>query len=63
MKSTKALQNQKIAQKQREKQAKIERKIRVTAFCHRMSLVYNPSAALTFVAIYWAVGLKNAQFY
>ena len=32
-------------------------------FYKKMALVYNPSAALTFVIIYWAIGLKNAQFY
>ena len=32
-------------------------------FYKKMALVYNPSAALTFVVIYWAIGLKNAQFY
>ena len=31
--------------------------------CKRFAHVYNPLAALTFAAIYWAVGLKNAQFY
>ena len=32
-------------------------------FCKRVAHVYNPMAALTFVVIYWAIGLKNAKFY
>ena len=32
-------------------------------FYKKMARVYNPSAALLFVLIYWAVGLKNAKFY
>ena len=31
--------------------------------CKRFSKVYNPAAALTFVFVYWAIGLKNAQYY
>jgi len=31
--------------------------------CKRFSKIYNPIAALTFVFCYWAIGLKNAQFY
>ena len=53
----------KIADEEKKKKAKIQQKISRKAFCHKMSLVYNPIAALTFVGIYWAVGLKNAQFY
>ena len=47
---------------QKKRQAEKERKVRVKAFCHRVSLVYNPSLALTFVGVYWYIGLKNAQF-
>ena len=32
-------------------------------FCKKIAHVYNPAAAIMFVAIYWAIGLKNAQFY
>ena len=32
-------------------------------FCKKIAHVYNPAAALTFVFIYWAIGLKNAKFY
>ena len=53
----------KIAEEQQTRQAEIELKMRKKAFCRRLSHVYNPLAALSFVAIYWAVGLKNAQFF
>ena len=59
----KMAENQKIAQDQRERQAEIELTMRKKAFCQRMSHVYNPIAALTFVAIYWIVGLRNTQFF
>ena len=59
----KMAENLKIAQDQQKRQAEIELIMRKKAFCRRMSHVYNPIAALTFVAIYWAVGLKNAQFF
>ena len=59
----KMAENLKIAQEQREKQAEIELTMRKKAFCRRMAHVYNPIAALTFVAFYWIVGLKNAQFF
>ena len=58
-----AVRKKKIAQKQMELQKENEKKIRRKAFSHKMSVMYNPLAALTFVAIYWAIGLKNAQFY
>ena len=32
-------------------------------FCKKIAHVYNPIAAMIFVTIYWAIGLKNAQFY
>ena len=53
----------KLAEEDRKKQARVQKKKDRIVFCHKMSLVYNPIAALTFVGIYWAVGLKNAQFY
>ena len=53
----------KLAKKENERLAEIEQTIRKKAFCRKMSHVYNPIAALTFVAIYWAIGLKNARFY
>ena len=59
----KKAENERIAEAQRQKQAMIELTMRKKAFCRRMSHVYNPIAALTFVAIYWIVGLKNAQFF
>ena len=49
------------AQEEKERQA--AKKIHRKKFCKKLSLVYNPMAALTFVTIYWAIGLKNAQFY
>ena len=59
----KMAENMKIAEEQQKRQAEIELTMRKKAFCRRMSHVYNPLAALSFVAIYWAVGLKNAQFF
>ena len=32
-------------------------------FCKKIAHVYNPIVALTFVIIYWIMGLKNAQFF
>ena len=40
-----------------------DKKKRKQTFCKKIAHVYNPAAALVFVFIYWAVGLKNAQFY
>ena len=40
-----------------------EKRARNRAFAKKVSLTYNPSAALAFVVVYWAIGLKNAQFY
>ena len=40
-----------------------EQQERKKKFCRKLSHVYNPIAALSFVAIYWGIGLKNAQFY
>ena len=31
--------------------------------CKRFSKIYNPSAAITFVVVYWIVGLRNARFF
>ena len=59
----KMAENMKMAEEQQTRQAEIELKMGKKAFCRRMSHVYNPLAALSFVAIYWAVGLKNAQFF
>ena len=51
----------KLAEQEKEQNARMEKNIKRKSFCHKISLVYNPIAALTFVGIYWAVGLKNAQ--
>ena len=32
-------------------------------FCHKIAHVYNPLAAITFVLVYWAVGLKEAEYF
>ena len=32
-------------------------------FCKRVGHNYTPTVALSFVFIYWAIGLKNAQYY
>ena len=32
-------------------------------FCKKVAHKYNPMAAILFVIVYWAIGLKNAQFY
>jgi hypothetical protein len=58
-----AVRNKEIAQKQKKQLDENEEKIKRKAFSHKLSVMYNPLAALTFVAIYWAIGLKNAQFY
>ena len=52
-----------VTEKQKERKAVLERKKKRRVFCKKMTLVYIPIGALTFVGIYWAVGLKNAQFY
>ena len=59
----KAEENARIAEEERQKQAAMELTMRKKAFCARMAHVYNPIGALSFVAIYWAIGLKNAQFF
>ena len=63
LRKQKMSENMKIAEEQQTRQAEIELKMRKKAFCRRLSHVYNPLAALSFVAIYWAVGLKNAHFF
>ena len=35
----------------------------IQATCKRFSKIYNPAAALTFVFVYWVIGLKNAQYF
>ena len=60
-KSVQAVRNKYIAQQQKELQK--EKKIKRKDFCHIMFVMYNPLAALTFVAIFWAIELKNAQFH
>ena len=32
-------------------------------FCHKIGHVYTPTIALTFVTVYWTVGLKNAEYF
>ena len=53
----------KLLEQEKEQKARLEKNFSRKLFCHKISLVYNPIAALTFVGIYWVVGLKNAQFY
>ena len=53
----------KLLEQEKEQKARLEKNFSRKSFCHKISLVYNPIAALTFVGIYWVVGLKNAQFY
>ena len=44
----------------RRSQALMRKKQKNLAFWQRVSLFYNPIIALTFVFIYWIVGLKHA---
>ena len=55
------LQKLNEAKEERQKQAK--KKIQRKRLCKKFVLSYFPTAVLCFVTIYWAVGLKNAQFY
>ena len=32
-------------------------------FCKKIARLYNPTAAIIYVIVYWLIGLKNAQFY
>ena len=63
MKTTTKEENLKKAMEEKEKEALAETRARRRAFAKKISLTYNPSAALAFVVVYWALGLKNAQFY
>ena len=53
----------KKAMEEKEKEALAESRARKRAFAKKISLTYNPAAALAFVVVYWVVGLKNAQFF
>ena len=48
---------------EKEKEALAEKRACRQAFAKKISLTYNPTGALAFVVVYWALGLKNAQFY
>ena len=52
-----------VTEKQRKRNAVLEKKKRRRVFCKKMTHVYIPIGALSFVGIYWAIGLKNAQFF
>ena len=54
-----------IAQKELDDQAEDlmnKKKAEKLKFWRKVSLVYNPVIALTFVAIYWIAGLKHAGY-
>ena len=55
--------NLKSAIEEKEKQAQAEKRARRRAFAKKVSLTYNPAAALAFVVVYWVIGLQNAQFF
>ena len=55
--------NLKSAIEEKEKQAQVEKRARRRAFAKKVSLTYNPAAALAFVVVYWVIGLQNAQFF
>ena len=55
--------NKKIALQEEKKQKKSELKLKKKNMCIKISHVYIPFAALSFVVVYWAIGLKNAQFF
>ena len=46
-----------------EKEERSKRNIRRLALCMRFAHVYNPIAALSFVSIYWILGLRQAEFF
>ena len=46
-----------------EEKLRHQRKLNRIQFCKKITLVYNPIISLAFLAIYWALGLKYAQFY
>ena len=43
-----------------EKRIKNEKRLK---FCLKFALVYNPIAVLTFVSVYWILGLKEAEYF
>ena len=45
------------------KHNKIERVEKRRRFCKKVAHIYNPSAAVIFMVVYWVIGLKNAQYY
>ena len=55
--------DQKIALQKEKKQKDSELKLRKKNMCIKISHVYIPFAAISFVVVYWAIGLKNAQFF
>ena len=63
MKSANKKENLKNAMEEKAKEAQAEKRARNRAFAKKISLTYNPSAALAFVVVYWFMGLKNAQFF
>ena len=46
-----------------EKEKQFRRNERKLEICLKFAHVYNPLAALTFVALYWFLGLKEAEFF
>ena len=63
MKSANKKENLKNAIEEKAKEAQAEKRARNRAFAKKISLTYNPSAALAFVVVYWVIGLENAQFF
>ena len=49
--------------KKADDKVKHQRKLNRIQFCKKITHVYNPIISLTFLAVYWALGLKYAQFY
>ena len=45
-----------------EKEKRSKRNLRRLALCMKFAHVYNPVAALSFVSIYWILGLRQAEF-
>ena len=45
-----------------EKEKRSKRNLRRLALCMKFAHVYNPIAALSFIAIYWILGLRQAEF-
>ena len=46
-----------------EKEERSKRNLRRLTLCMRFAHVYNPIAALSFVSIYWILGLRQAEFF